>query len=104
MAKRGRAVSIDKLVKQLNQLDNQRKALTSRIRQAVGSLLGAGAVRGGADLASPAADGRSVEGGGVKAAAGRKRAKKRTMSAAARKAISDAQKRRWAKQKAAAAK
>ena len=46
MAKRGRAVSIDKLVKQLNQLDNQRKALTSRIRQAVGSLLGAGS-RGG---------------------------------------------------------
>ena len=35
------------------------------------------------------------------AAKGRRRGKKRTMSAAARKAIGDAQRKRWAKQKAA---
>ena len=96
MAKRGRAVSIDRLVRQLHQLDSQRKQLTARIQQAVGSLL----VAGGERLMP--ADRRSVDDSGVKAAHGRRRGRKRTMSAAARKAISEAQKKRWAKHKSAA--
>ena len=91
MAKRGRAVSIDRLVKQVNQLDAQRRSLVARIQHAVASL----AASASSSLASVAAR--------ADAAAARpvRRGRKRTMSAAARKAISDAQKRRWAKQRAA---
>jgi hypothetical protein len=96
MAKRGRAVSIDRLVKQVSQLDAQRKALLDRIREVVGNVL--------KDDGTPFPLGRDVDGGTIKQTASRKRAmggKRRKMSAAARKAISDAQKKRWAKQKAA---
>ncbi len=95
MTKRGRVVSIDRLIGQLNQLDRQRKALTARIQHVVGARLDSGGER------LMPAERRGLDGRGVDSAGGRKRNRKRTMSAAARKAISDAQKKRWAKQRAA---
>ena len=106
MAKRGRAISIDRLVKEVSQLDAQRKALVARIRQAVESTLNsvetsiqlAGEGTGfAAGVRGPRKPGRPA--GSTNAAPARKR---RKMSAKARKAISDAQKKRWAAQKAAA--
>lgn len=100
MAKRGRAISIDRLVKQLSQLEKDRKALTARIREAIGNIF---RDDGAPSPLTQVADGvtRFALGSpkrGRPAGAG----KKRKMSAAARKAISDAQKKRWAKQKAEA--
>jgi hypothetical protein len=91
MAKRGRAVSIDRLLKQLKKLDSQREALTATIRRTVGTMLESRSK--GARAAVTAAAGDSNQ------TAEPRRRRKRTMSAAARKAISEAQKRRWAKQK-----
>jgi hypothetical protein len=96
MARRGRAVSIDGLVKQVNRLDAQRKALVARIRRVVDATLST--VEESVQLAG---EGTGFV-AGVRGPGKAVKRVRRKMSAAARKAISDAQKRRWAKQKAAA--
>lgn len=94
MAKRGRTVSLDKLLKELGYLDKQRKQIQASIQEAVKHAIG--------DWSGQAPTrGRPAGSKNAKAAPVRK---KRTMSAKARKAISDAQKARWAKQKAGAKK
>lgn len=93
MAKRGRAVSIDRLVRQLNQLDSKREKLKAAIRTALNALLDD--ARGDGVSAAPKAVDRPAD------ATQPTRRRRPKMSAAGRKAISDAQKRRWAKQKGA---
>ena len=103
MAKRGRAVSIDSLLKQVKQLEASREALVARIKAAVSAVLRDGeasirlAGQGAGFVAGVRGPGRPAGSKNVAPVA----RKKRKMSAAARKAISDAQKKRWAKQKAA---
>jgi hypothetical protein len=95
MAKRRRTVSLDSLVTELRELDARRKSLLNELNGAIRSLAG------GEALLMPAASSRGrrrASGADVTRTAPRKR---RKMSAKARKAISDAQKKRWAKQKAA---
>jgi hypothetical protein len=72
MAKRKQTFSLDTLVSELRDLDARRKTLISQLSRAIRSLAG------GEALTMPA---------------------RRKMSAAARKAISEAQKKRWAAQK-----
>src|SRR5690348_4936239 len=83
--------SLDRLASELRELDNRRAAVAKQLRQATERLLS------GDTSFSPAPQGREAP----KAKRGRKR---RTMSAAAREAISRAQKARWAKQRAAGSK
>jgi hypothetical protein len=98
-----KAGSLDGLVAELRQLDERRKGIVAQIRDTTNQLLSglsapegwesSGRKRGrppGRPVAATSAD----AGGGTR--------KRRKMSAKARKAISDAQKKRWAKQKAAA--
>jgi hypothetical protein len=91
MAKRRRNVSLDSLMAELSQLDTRRKQVVASIQSAVASVVGS--------AAPPFSDGRrrGRPAGSRKLKVARK---KRKMSAAARKAISEAQKKRWAKQKA----
>ena len=92
MAKRGRAVSIDRMMKEVTQLDARRAALIKRIRQTLDASL-----KAVGDTVHMAGEGTGFA-AGVRGPARARR--KRTMSAKARKAISDAQKKRWATQKA----
>ena len=92
MATRGRAVSIDRMMKQVSQLDAKRAALIKKIRQTFDSSL-----KAVGDTVHMAGEGTGFA-AGVRGPA--KVRKRRKMSAKARKAISDAQKKRWAAQKA----
>ena len=97
MAKRKRSVSLDGLVAELSTLDARRKVVVNQLTAAVRSL--GGAVSGVALPFSQAARrGRPVGKQTTKRQGGRKR----KMSAAARKRISEAQKKRWAAQNSAA--
>lgn len=93
MAKRGRAISLDRLVSELGALDRQRAALMTRIKSAVSSVVGGWTGEAGA----------SRTGGGGRPPTLTKNIThtRRKMSAAARKKISIAQKNRWAKVKLA---
>jgi hypothetical protein len=98
MAKRGRSVSLDKLISELASLDKQRVALHGRIKSAITSALGSWSGENPFPW-------RKAPGGRRKTSAATAAPKKRRkMSAKARKAISMAQKARWAKQKAGAKK
>jgi hypothetical protein len=93
-ARRARSgFSIDGLMAQLSNLDTQRRAIVAQIQHAVSSLVGGGSE-------APRRRGRPAGSKNTATTAAPK--KRRKMSAKARKAISDAQKKRWAKQKAAA--
>ena len=81
LARRGAEQRYNELTSELNALARQFPALAARARQMV--------KKGGRTVAA--------------ALAGTRPLKRRKMSAAARKAIGDAQRRRWAKQRAAAA-
>ena len=83
-----------KLVSNLRKVEAQLEKQLEGVRSAIASLTGAG---GGGKRGRPAGTGQ--RGPGRPKGSGRKRGR-RTMSAASRKAISDAQKARWAKQKA----
>jgi hypothetical protein len=94
VAKRGRprrATSLDGLVGQLNQLDQQRKAVFDQIRRTTEKLLSGESLfpwsvgGGGKRRGRPVGSGKG----------------KRKMSAAARKRISEAQKKRWAEKRKA---
>src|SRR5688572_4617196 len=90
----GRSVSVDGLISELRDLDAKREDLARRIQITVSSVMS-----GESPLPwRKRRPGRPA--GSAKKAAKRGRPKGRKMSAAARKAISDAQKKRWAKQKA----
>jgi hypothetical protein len=97
MAKRGRSMSLDKLVSQLSALDSQRKTLVSKLRMAVAAWSGDNPFPRKASTTGRSSRGRK------KVAHGRGR-KRRKMSAAARAKISAAQRARWATQKAGATK
>lgn len=97
MAKRGRAISVDRLLSELSSLDKQRVALQARIKNAVTSAVGAFSGGESPFPWSKKKRGRPAGSKNKAAAGGRKR---RKMSAKARAAISAAQKARWAKQKA----
>lgn len=85
--------AFDALIEGLRKAEHQLEKQLAGIKSAIASLDFGSAVK----AAIPGGNSGAVQ---AKATGGRKR---RKMSAAARKAISDAQKRRWAKQKAAAA-
>ena len=94
MAKRKRTFSLDRLVAELSTLDGRRKTLISQLNAALRSLgRGAGAVA--APFSATARRSRAAGSRSVK-----RKGRKRTISAAGRKKISDAQKKRWAAQKA----
>jgi hypothetical protein len=92
MAKRRRMVSLDSLVAELSELDARRKTVINQLSAAIRSLAG-----GGAGPAERARRSRSTD----TSTPTRKRRRRRKMSAAARKKISEAQKKRWAKANAA---
>ena len=92
LAKRKRTFSLDTLVAELSELDSRRKALVNRLSAAIRSLAG------GESLRMPETLSRRRRPAG-RAVVKRKGVRKRKMSAAARKRISEAQKRRWAKAK-----
>ena len=98
MAKRGRSISLDKLISELASLDKQRVALQGRIKSAVTSALGSWSGE------NSFAWSKAPVGKRKSSAAVAVPKKQRKMSAKARKAISMAQKARWAKQKAGAKK
>jgi len=83
--------SLDRLAAELRELDGRRAAVAKQLRQATERLLS------GDTSFSPGRQQREAP----KAI---RRRKRRTMSAAAREAISRAQKARWAKQRAASGK
>jgi hypothetical protein len=85
--------AFEALIEGLRRAEQQLEKQLAGIRSAITSLDFGSTVKA-------AVPGRNSAALQAKATGGRKR---RKMSAAARKAISDAQKRRWAKQKAAAA-
>jgi hypothetical protein len=93
MAKRKPTFSLDTLVSELRDLDARRKTLISQLSRAIRSLAG------GEALTMPASDQRRGRRPAGTAAIRRKGPRRRKMSAAARKAISEAQKKRWAAQK-----
>jgi hypothetical protein len=94
MAKRrGRAISLDGLVARLAQLDKERISIQGRIASAIRAL---GVPSPFSPLLATSQRGRRV---GKKRKAARK-TRRRKMSAAGRKKISEAQKKRWATQKA----
>ena len=101
MAKRGRrarATSLDGLVDQLQRIDKQRVAVIEQIRAATNRLLSGENPfpwRRNTGQSGAAADGE--------AAAPRRRRRRRKMSKEARERIAAAQRERWARQKAAAA-
>ena len=92
MAKRKRTFSLDNLVAELSELDARRKAVVSQLNAAIRSVAGEGAALVGSF--GPAR--RRGKPAGARSATPKR---KRKMSAAARKRISDAQKKRWAAQK-----
>ena len=95
MAKRQQATfSLDTLVSELRDLDARRKTLINHLSGAIRSLAG------GEALLMPAAASRGRRRSTGATVVTRKGARKRTMSAAARKKISEAQRKRWAAQKA----
>src|SRR5688572_29791598 len=95
MAKRrARTTSVDTLIAELRTLDARRKVVTGQIQQAISSLMG------GENPFPWAPTARRGRPAGSKNKTKGARKGRRKMSAAARKAISDAQKKRWAKQKA----
>ena len=95
MAKRKKTIfSLDTLASELRDLDARRKTLVNQLSGAIRSLAG-----GEALLMPGVASGRRGRRAGT-AGVKRKGTRKRTMSAAARKRISQAQKKRWAVQKA----
>ena len=94
MAKRKQTTfSLDTLVSELRNLDARRKTLINQLSGAIRSL------SGGEALLMPSAPSRRGRTAGTTVAK-RKGSRKRKMSAAARKRISEAQKKRWATQKA----
>ncbi len=94
MAKRKRAFSLDTLVAELSELDARRKTIVNQLSAAIRSVAG----EGRAMVASLGPAVRRRRTATVKNAPV-KRGRKRKMSAAARKRISEAQKKRWAKAK-----
>jgi hypothetical protein len=96
MAKRrARTVSIDTLMAQLNELDTLRTRIVANIQAAVSSVVS------GIASPSPASGAKRGRPAGSKNKTTGARKGRRKMSAAARKAIGDAQRKRWAAQKAA---
>ena len=93
MAKRKQTLSLDTLASELRNLDARRKTLINQLSSAIRSLAG------GEALLMPWAPSRRGRPAG-RIALKRKGARKRKMSAAARKKISEAQRKRWAAQKA----
>lgn len=99
MAKRGRrarATSLDGLVDQLQRLDKQRVAVMEQIRAATNRLLSG-------ENPFPWRRNTGQSGAAADAAAPRRRRRRRKMSKEARERIAAAQRERWARQKAAAA-
>ena len=96
MAKRKRTFSLDTLVAELSELDARRKTIVNQLSAAIRRVAG----EGGAMIASvgPAVRRRRAAATKTSPAQG---GRKRKMSAAARKRISEAQKKRWAKAKGA---
>lgn len=94
MAKRKRTFSLDSLVAELSDLDARRKTVVNQLNAAIRSLAGGGAALV-ASFSPVVRRGRPARAKTVK----RKTGRRRTMSAAARKKISQAQKKRWAQQK-----
>jgi hypothetical protein len=88
-----RAVSIDGLVATLKSLDQQREAVTARLKSALNS-----ALSGVSSTFSTVSTGTYRRGRPPGTAKGTR--KRRKMSAAARAKIAAAQRARWAKQKA----
>jgi len=86
--------SLDTVVAELSELDSRRKKLINQLSAAIRSLAG------GESLLMP---GTLARGGrpARRAAVKRKSVRKRKLSAAARKRMSEAQKKRWATSKAA---
>ena len=98
MAKRrGRAISLDGLVARLSELDKERQAITDRLRTALGSL----GLPSPFSTRSSALRRRHSTGRNVKSQRPRKR---RTMSAAQRKAVSQRMRKYWAARRKEAAK
>jgi len=93
--KRGRTVSIDRMMKQVSQLDATRAVLIKQIRQTFDASL-----RAIGDTVHMAGEGTGFAAGVRGPGRPAKARKRRKMSAKARKAISDAQKKRWAAQRA----
>ena len=97
MAKRrGRQVSIDRLLATLRDLDRQRVEVTNRLKSALNTAL-SGVPSPFSPLSTASGTRRGRPTGSTKTRETRKR---RKMSAAARAKISAAQKKRWAAQKA----
>ena len=94
MAKRKRTFSLDTLVAELSELDARRKTIVNQLSAAIRSVAG----EGRAMVASLGPVVRRRRAAATKNATAR-RGRKRKMSAAARKRISEAQKKRWAKTK-----
>ena len=94
MAKRKRTFSLDTLVAELSELDARRKTIVNQLSAAIRSVAG----EGRAMVASLGPGMRRRRAASTKTGPV-KRGRKRTMSAAARKRISEAQKKRWAKAK-----
>ena len=95
--RRRRGFSVDGLLATLADLDKQRHVITEQIKARLNTALSG--VSAPFSLASPAT--RRGRPPGSKNVAIKGTRKRRKMSAAARKRISDAQKKRWAAQKAA---
>ena len=95
MAKRKQTFSLDTLVTELRELDARRRAVVNQLSAAIRSVAGEGA----AMVRSLGPARRRGRPAGTKSVTP-KRGRRRKMSAAARKRISDAQKKRWAKTKA----
>jgi hypothetical protein len=94
LAKRKQTFSLDTLVAELSELDARRKTIVTQLSAVIRRVAG----EGGAMIASLGPAARRGKRGAAKNAI-RRRGRKRTVSAAARKKMSDAQKRRWAKAK-----
>jgi hypothetical protein len=94
LAKRKRTFSLDTLVAELSGLDARRKTIINQLSAAIRSVAG----EGRAMVASLGPVVRRRRAATAKNAPV-KRGRKRKMSAAARKRISEAQKKRWAKAK-----
>ena len=92
MAKRKRTFSLDTLVAELSELDARRKTIVNQLSAAIRSVAGEGRAMV-ASLGPVVGRRRAATVKNVLV----KRGRKRKMSAAARKKISEAQKKRWAK-------
>jgi hypothetical protein len=92
LAKRKRTFSLDTLVAELSELDARRKTIVNQLSAAIRSVAGEGRAMV-ASLGPRRRRAASAKHAPVK------RGRKRKMSAAARKRISEAQKKRWAKAK-----